>query len=59
MDQLKIGRSWWLSAAVVFVVVLVATAAVVGVAYLRHREVDPDDVDCTRRPQPSSWPPLR
>lgn len=43
----KTGGSWWLSA-VVFVVVLVATAAVVGVAYVRHREAGPDDVDCTR-----------
>jgi peptidoglycan/xylan/chitin deacetylase (PgdA/CDA1 family) len=46
MAQRKTGRSRWLSA-VVFVVVLVATTAVVGVAYVRHREISPDGVDCT------------
>jgi len=46
MAQRKTGRSRWLSA-VAFVVVLVATTAVVGVAYVRHREISPDDVDCT------------
>jgi peptidoglycan/xylan/chitin deacetylase (PgdA/CDA1 family) len=45
--QRKTWGSWWLSA-VVFVAVLVATVAVVGVAYVKHREVGPDDVDCTR-----------
>ncbi|MGH3583747.1 MAG: polysaccharide deacetylase family protein, partial [Mycobacterium sp.] len=46
MAQRQARRSWWVSVTV-FVAVLVATTAVVGVAYLRHREVAPDDVDCT------------
>lgn len=46
MARRKTGRSWWLSA-VVFVAVLAATTAVVGVAYMRHRDAGPDDVDCT------------
>ncbi len=45
MVQRKTGGPWWLSAAV-SVAVLVATAAVVIVAYVRHREISPDDVDC-------------
>ena len=46
MAQRRTGRSWWLSAAV-FVAVLAVTIAAVTVAYLRHRDVGPDDVDCT------------
>ena len=46
MVRRKIGGSWWASAAV-FGVVILATAAVVTVAYIRHRDVGPDDVDCT------------
>lgn len=46
MAQRKARRSWWASV-FVFVAVLVATTAAAGVAYLRHREVGPDDVDCT------------
>jgi peptidoglycan/xylan/chitin deacetylase (PgdA/CDA1 family) len=40
-------RYRWLSIAA-FVAVLVASAAVAGVAFVRNREVSPDDVDCTR-----------
>jgi peptidoglycan/xylan/chitin deacetylase (PgdA/CDA1 family) len=43
----KVTHSLWLQL-LALVAVLVVTAAVVGLDYLRHRDVGPDDVDCAR-----------